>query len=151
VLPGRAIERDPRGPYAAVAEAFGRGLAGAPWLRDPSLVPLRPTLAHVVPEWSADARGAATVVAVAEAVLRLLEVGSRHERLMLAVEDMHWADPETLAMLAYLVDNTDIHRASCLLTSRSEPVGDALGTIRRLADTPCGIGARPAPPRSGGR
>jgi len=134
VLAGRAVERDPRGPYAAIAEAVGRGLAGAPWLNDRSLVPLRSTLAQIVPEFSADARGRPPVAAVAEALLRLLKLTAQQQASILVVEDLHWADPESLATLAHLVDNIAAHHVSCLLTCRSYPVGDALRLVRRLAD-----------------
>jgi predicted ATPase len=105
VLAGRAVEGDPRGPYAAIAEAVGRGLAGAPWLNERSLVPLRSTLAQIVPEFSADARGRPPVATVAEALLRLLKLTAQQQASILVVEDLQWADPESLATLAHLVDN----------------------------------------------
>jgi predicted ATPase len=40
-----------------------------------------------------------------QAVLRLLRVLSPDRGCLLVLEDLHWADRETLALLEYLADN----------------------------------------------
>ena len=39
---------------------------------------------------------------------------------MLVLEDLHWADQETLALLEYLADNLAAERVLCLATLREE-------------------------------
>lgn len=50
----------------------------------------------------------------------------------MVLEDLHWADPDTLAVVEYLGDNLAAQRVLCLATSRSEPPSAALEMIRRL-------------------
>ncbi|MHC1562129.1 AAA family ATPase [Actinomycetospora sp. C-140] len=64
--------------------------------------------------------------AVAEAMLRLL--GER----VLVLEDLHWSDPDTLAVAEYLADNVAATRCLLLLTARDES-GPALEAFDRLA------------------
>ena len=49
---------------------------------------------------------AAPIVAFAEAVLRVLTVIGGADGCLLVLEDLHDADPESLAVLEYLLDNT---------------------------------------------
>jgi DNA-binding CsgD family transcriptional regulator/tetratricopeptide (TPR) repeat protein len=64
-----------------------------------------PSLARVVPEWGdGDADGSALVLG--EAVLRLLPSwAASGATTLLVIEDLQWADPESLAVLEYVVDN----------------------------------------------
>ena len=73
-------------------------------------------------------------LAVAEALLRFLAVAARDGGAVVVLEDLHWAERETLTVARYLLDNADDHGALCLLSLRPEP-GEALTTVRRLADT----------------
>jgi DNA-binding CsgD family transcriptional regulator/tetratricopeptide (TPR) repeat protein len=59
------------------------------------------------------------VVVVAEAVLRLLRVLATNGALVV-LEDLHWADLETLAVVEYLTDNLGSEPVVCLGTARSE-------------------------------
>ena len=64
-----------------------------------------PALARVVPEWGEAAADASPLV-LGEAVLRLLSSwATPGAPALLTVEDLHWADPESLAVVEYLVDN----------------------------------------------
>ena len=56
-----------------------------------------------------------------EAVLRLLRWLARPGGLMVVLEDLHWADPDTLAVLEYLGDNLGALPVLVLATSRDEP------------------------------
>ena len=51
-----------------------------------------------------DARAHVSPVIIGEAVLRLLSQADRSGGL-LVLEDLHFADPETLAIVEYLADN----------------------------------------------
>ncbi|MDN5933083.1 MAG: DUF2791 family P-loop domain-containing protein, partial [Pseudonocardia sp.] len=132
VLHGRVLEKPagvPAGPFAeAVAGVLRAGLPA-----DPALGPVRALLGRVAGEGGAtDADGLSNPVAVAEAVLRLLQVCTRDGGAMLLIENLHWADPETVVALDYLVMNAADHGAGCLVALR--PQGDPYRVARRWAD-----------------
>ncbi len=85
-------------------------------------------------EGRADGTGAGGAGAVirGEAVLRLLGWLARPGGLVVVLEDLHWADPDTLAVLEYLGDNLGGLPVLVLATSRDEPATEALGLARRL-------------------
>lgn len=133
VLSGRAVEGTALTPYRPLAEALSSGFREEGTPRDPAVTALLPTLAHLVPHWSDRAAPHTSVVAIAEALLRLVEVTARDRGVLLAIEDLHWADQDTIGVLEYFVDNTAAHQALSLLTLRPDPSG-ALRTVRALAD-----------------
>ena len=59
-----------------------------------------------------------SLVFLGEAVLRLLRVLSPDAGCLLVLEDLHWADGETLALLEYLADNLSAERVLCVGTLR---------------------------------
>ena len=64
-----------------------------------------PALARVVPEWG-DAAADPSALVLGEAVVRLLSSWtSAGTTTLLVIEDLHWADPESLAVLEYVADN----------------------------------------------
>ena len=64
-----------------------------------------PALARVVPEWG-DAAADPSALVLGEAVVRLLSSWTAADTTtLLVLEDLHWADPESLAVLEYVVDN----------------------------------------------
>ena len=70
-----------------------------------TLEPFVPALARVVPEWGAAADDPSPLV-LGEAVLRLLSSwATPTATTLLVIEDLHWADPESLEVLEYVVDN----------------------------------------------
>ena len=91
-------------------------------LDDPSVTPYRPALSAVLPDVLpvADARSdpaGPSPLVLAEGLLRLLEtVGPG---VAVVVEDLHWADSDTLAAVEYLIDHAV--RASLLLVTTVRP------------------------------
>jgi DNA-binding CsgD family transcriptional regulator len=71
------------------------------------LAPFVPALATLVPEWApAAATAEPNPVVVAEGILRfLVSLVHGNASPLLLVEDAHWADRETVAVLDYLADN----------------------------------------------
>jgi DNA-binding CsgD family transcriptional regulator/tetratricopeptide (TPR) repeat protein len=134
VLSGRAVEGGPAEPFRPLAEAIASGFRAKGPPEDPSLLPFRGTLAHLIPSWARAPAPLASVVALGEAVLHLLAIVAKDAGALLVIEDLHWADDDLLAVLEYLVDNAAAHGASCLLTLRPEPEGSAQRLVRRLAD-----------------
>jgi DNA-binding CsgD family transcriptional regulator len=134
VLAGRAVEAGPPEPYRALIEALASGfrVTGPP--EEPSLLPHRGTLAHLVPTWARSPVPTPPVLALAEAVLRLLAVTARDGGALLVLEDLHWADDDLLALVEYLADNAEAHGACCVVTCCPGPEPAAMATARRLAD-----------------
>jgi DNA-binding CsgD family transcriptional regulator len=108
LLRGRGSPTGAVSPLRPLIEALASRFRVHGPLSDPELEPYRPTLARLVPEWRPQGGAAAypgTLVELAEALLRLLAVLGRGTGCMLVLEDLHDADPETLTVLDYLVDN----------------------------------------------
>jgi DNA-binding CsgD family transcriptional regulator/tetratricopeptide (TPR) repeat protein len=119
-LRGRAIQTATPAPYRPLAEALSSAVrAGiAPDLTE--VRPFRAILGRLVPEWRRDDHGPLdeSQVAVAEAVLRLLRATAGESGVVLVLEDLHWADPETVTAVEYLADNLGSERVLCVVTVR---------------------------------
>ena len=103
VLRGRAIESG--GAYRPLVDAFAR--ASAPFAEEADLARVRPTLARVLPGWITDdgvlAPMADPAAVLAEALILLLEAMAA-DGAVLILDDLHWADDETVSVLTYLAD-----------------------------------------------
>jgi DNA-binding CsgD family transcriptional regulator len=134
VLTGRAVAGGVPTPFRPFAEALaGAGRAGR--LPDSGeLDPFRPALGRLVPEWRRlrPPAGDEPLVFLGEAVLRLLRVLSPGSGCLLILEDLHWADRETLALLEYLADNCATEKVLCAGTLRDEEATEAAGLARAL-------------------
>ncbi|SNY60186.1 BTAD domain-containing putative transcriptional regulator [Paractinoplanes atraurantiacus] len=128
VLRGRSAA--PRMQFRALTEALLSVLRRTGLPDDPALLPYRPALARLLPEWRADGAGEAgdSLVVLAEAVLRLAVSLSRPRGCVLILEDLHDADPETLAVVDYLVDNAAREPVLVVGTARGDP-GPALSMV----------------------
>jgi DNA-binding CsgD family transcriptional regulator len=132
VLWGRAVASGNAVPYRPLAEAIHSALRGGGPLDAPELRPFLPALSRLVPEWEMDeAHTEDSVVTRGEAVLRLLRVLGDNRGCLLVLEDLHWADADTLAVVEYLADNLGSEPAALVLTLRPEH-GDALGLAHAL-------------------
>ena len=138
VLAGRAVAGGSPTPFRPFAEALtSAGRAG----RLPSseeLGPFRPVLGRLIPQWRPPqpVPGEESPVFLGEAVLRLLRALAPQAGCVLVLEDLHWADQETLALLEYLADNLAAERAVCLATLREagyEQGGEAAALASALA------------------
>jgi DNA-binding CsgD family transcriptional regulator len=123
VLGGRAAESAVPVPYRPVTEAL-MGAARTGIVPDaPGIADYRAALGTLVPEWGRPGDGDAEVspVIFGEALLRMLALPGGPGGL-LTLEDLHWADPETLAIVEYLADNVATAHVLCLVTLRdTEP------------------------------
>ena len=134
VIAGRAVPAGQGTPYRPLTEALLQALRGSPPADDAELRPWWPALSAIVPGLGAppgepSARGDA---ALGEAVLRLLRWLSRSAGLVIVLEDLHWADPDSLTVVEYLADNLAGQPVLCLASSRDEPPTAALDLARRL-------------------
>ncbi|MEO6881927.1 MAG: AAA family ATPase [Mycobacteriaceae bacterium] len=135
VLRGRAVATGVPAAFRPLAEALCAavrtvGLPGAA-----ELVPFRALLGRLVPEWACAERGDpdSSIVPLAEAVLRFLRVVAGSRGALLVLEDLHWADPGTLAVVEYLADNLTAERVLCVFTVRDDEDSDGWVLTRRLA------------------
>jgi len=120
-------------PYRPVTEAL-LGAARRGVVPDITAIShYRAALGALVPEWSSPGCDAhASPVVVAEALLRLLtQAGTRGGLLVL--EDLHWTDAETLAVVEYLADNLADSRVLCIFTLRDGAPSAALDLLRVLS------------------
>ena len=117
---GRAV---PSGEaYRPLAEALSAALRGRPLPRENGLRPYLPALSALLPdagiEGRSDPRGG---VILGEAILRLVTALASPRGAMLVLEDLHWADPDTLDVLSYLADAASTSPVVLVATARDEP------------------------------
>lgn len=105
VLSGRAVPSGTPTPLRPLGEAL---LA---WLRrndvpdDRSLAPYLPTMARLAPQLGPTVPDSpSSVMLLGEGLLRLAQAVPEPGAVVV-LEDLHWADPETLAVLEYVADN----------------------------------------------
>jgi DNA-binding CsgD family transcriptional regulator/tetratricopeptide (TPR) repeat protein len=149
VVTGRGVPAAAGGPYRPLAEALLQALRRRPRPDDPGLAPWQPVLAAIVPTLGrqdasredasredADredtGRGEASAAVRGEAVIQLVERLADPGGIVMVLEDLHWADPDTLAVVEYLGDNLADQPVLCVATIRTEPGGEALEVARRL-------------------
>ncbi len=133
VLFGRAVQADVPIPFRPLAEAFLSHFRsqGVPDL--PDLAPYRPALGRLLPEWRNPAEDThEPLVVLAEGVVRLLTAVAGQAGALLVLEDMHWTDPETLAVLEYFADVLRTQPVMCVATVRSDEASPALRLAQGL-------------------
>ncbi|MFG1949593.1 ATP-binding protein [Micromonospora sp. NPDC048830] len=123
VLPGRTGSTGPAVLLRPLTEALAHLFRTETVLEHPSLRPYRSALGGLIPEYSSPgaAPTPASPVLLGEAVLRLLSVTGTHRGCLLALEDLHDTDPETLAVVEYLADNIAGQGTLLLATVRQGP------------------------------
>ena len=140
VLSGRAVLGGARTPFRPIIEGVQS------WTRthgvpdDPTLTPYRSALGWLIPEWIPRGSRPVSPVMIIEAVVRLLRAIAGRNGLVLSLDDLHWADADTLAIVEYLADNLGSESVLCLCALRSDEESPA----SRLAD---GLVARRAASR----
>jgi DNA-binding CsgD family transcriptional regulator len=132
VLRGRGVPSATSSAFRPLTEALLGALRHGPLPDDPTLTPFMPVLGRILPQWRrAGPRPDDSPVVLGEGVLRLL-TALAGRGVLLVVEDLHWADPDTLGVLEYLADNVAAEPVLMLFTARDEP-GPAIELLRRLA------------------
>lgn len=134
VLWGRATPAGSQVAFRPLAEAILSRFREAGPPDAPELEPFRPILARLVPDWRATGgdRVDESIVLLAEAVLRVLRVLGRTHGCLIVLEDLHWADPDTMAIVEYLADNLSSEPVVCVGTLRPEASGPGLATAATL-------------------
>jgi DNA-binding CsgD family transcriptional regulator/tetratricopeptide (TPR) repeat protein len=134
VLRGRAVQAASPVPYRPLAEALCTAVRSGGPPETPELAPFRTALGRLVPEWRDEHLEHAdeSVVVLGEAVLRFLRVTAADRGCLLVLEDLHWADPESLMILEYLADNLAAEPVLCVATLRVEDQTPAFHLARQL-------------------
>jgi DNA-binding CsgD family transcriptional regulator len=133
MLMGRSTESSVPVPFRPIAEAL-MGAARAGVVPDePGIADYREALGTLVPEWSRhdDTDAEVSPVIFGEALVRMLSLPAWPGGL-LVLEDLHWADPETVAIVEYLTDNIGSARVACLVTIRDTEPSPGLDLFRAL-------------------
>ncbi len=134
VLQGRAVESGGTTPYRPLAEALLSGLRTTGLPDSDTLEPFRPALGRLIPQWRSVTEPGLDEppYMVGEAIIRLLRtVGSLG--CLLVLEDLHWADPETLGVVEYLADNLAAEPVTCIATTRTDHSAPAMAFARSAA------------------
>jgi DNA-binding CsgD family transcriptional regulator/tetratricopeptide (TPR) repeat protein len=134
VLAGRCSPTAGDVPFRPLREAL---LAAAREGLAPSsrLAAFRPALGSLVPEWSAEHAGNIDggLMVLAEGVLRLMaEWSSPDAPALLVIEDLQWADRETLEVLEYLADHVSGSAALIVATCRDDERGPGTELVSML-------------------
>jgi hypothetical protein len=135
VLAGRAVPAGASIPYRPVTEALLQALRERVFPDDPGLTPWLPALRAVVPTIGGpegDGRGDHAAPVRGEAVLQLLRRFAGSAGLLLVLEDLHWADPDTLAVVEYLSDNLSAEAVLCVATCRGETPSAGAELVARV-------------------
>jgi predicted ATPase len=136
VLRGHAVPG--AGPFRPLAQALAG--AAAPALADePRLAPFRAVLARILPAWAATTADPGPgpspvdpVVVLGEALAELLGIVAGEERAVALLDDLHWADRDTLAVLEYLAGRLVGTGTRVLASLRSdEAPPEGLAPLRR--------------------
>ncbi len=118
--------RTPFGPITGILRSIVATL-GADRVRDQLGVGVT-ALGMLMPELSPTAREQTSPDRLRDAIAALIEAAAERAPQVLIVEDLHWADDSTLALLSFLLRTLDSGRILLLLTCRTDDVrrGDAV-------------------------
>ena len=127
VLVGRAVNTGTPVPFRPLFEALSGHVrrVGADGARAVD----RRALAQIVPEWRTPGAETypASAMEIGEGLLRFLAAVADGACVLL-LEDLHWSDPDTVAVVEYLADNVGTVPVLCLVTTRLEAT-DHVGRV----------------------
>jgi len=133
VLRGRGLPGSLPAPYGPWAEALIPALRLPAVETDEGIAEVRPVLQRVLAERVPTRAAEPSAPVVRDAVVRTL---GRFARLLggvvLVIEDLHWADAETLSVLEHVADRIGGESVLCVVTLRDD-AGPALDLVETLA------------------
>ena len=134
VLRGRAVAAPTPVAYRPLGEALCSAVRTGDAPSPEELPAFRAPLSRLIPEWRFDDAPHVddSVVAIAEAVVRFLRALAGDRGCLVVLEDLHWADPETLTIVEYLADNLTSERVLCIATVRNDDRSPALDLAHTL-------------------
>ncbi|MBO2453815.1 AAA family ATPase [Actinomadura barringtoniae] len=134
VLTGRSVEGG--GAYRPLAEALMGHLRQEGVGGGAELGPYRAALGRLLPEWAGEASATSVdpVLVLGEGLVRLLWALNGRRGCVVVLEDVHWADPDTLAVLEYLAGA--VHACPVLIAVSAREEESPPQLIDRLAARP---------------
>jgi DNA-binding CsgD family transcriptional regulator len=129
VLRGRAVPGSAGAAFRPLTEALAPLAVEVE--ADADLAPWLPALSAILPTTPASAALELTTPLRGEAVIRLLQW--RAAPGLLVLEDLHWADPETVGVVEHLSDHLGRVGVLCVVTVRSDEPSAARDMARRVA------------------
>lgn len=136
VLHGRAVDSPAPAPYRPLSEAFLSHLRGADPPPPEAFSGLWAAVRLLVPSWDRDGPSELaepSTVVVGEAILALLGHITTARGVLVVLEDLHWADPDTLAVVEYVVDKLTTFPVALVLTARTGDSATVEAIVDRLA------------------
>lgn len=131
---GRAVNTESASPFRPLSEALCSLVRRVGLPPTAELAPFRPLLGRFIPEWASAVEPIEiSTVALGEAVLRFARAVAPERGCALVLEDLHWADPDTMAVVEYLADNVNAIPVMCIITTRDDEASLGLDVLRRLA------------------
>ena len=125
-------------PYAPLALALRQALADVPF--DPASMP---ALSQILPELGLNNAGPAfPQIAALESLVRILE---EHAPILFLLDDLHWADQQTMDAIGYLQRRCDRLPVAVVATYRAEEVPPGHG-VRQLARNAAALALEPLSP-----
>jgi DNA-binding CsgD family transcriptional regulator len=137
LLRGRGSAIGPMVPYRSLTEALLSLLRAGDPIDVAALGPYRPVLARLIPDWG-EVQDGGSLVILAEAVLRLTSLAGQGRGCLMTLDDMQDADPETLAVVEYMIDNMDRQPVLLVGMIRDEPC-PALDLAHSVAQRGTGV------------
>ncbi|MDT3443899.1 AAA family ATPase [Pseudofrankia sp. BMG5.37] len=140
VFTGRAVPGG--GTYRAIAEALVGGLRDDRYPAADELRPYRAALGRVLPGWAPVESGDRPDLTVdptlllGEGVLRLLRQLGGDRGCLLVLEDLHWADADTWAVVEYLAGTLAGWPLLVAVSARDDEDEAVPGLVRRLGRQP---------------
>ncbi len=137
VVAGRAVPQSATAAYRPWSDALMQLLRDRPLPADVAMEPWRPALDALLPSMAGPAPAGAEVSpgVRGEALIQLLR-RIAPQGLVIVLEDLHWADPDTVALMEYLGEHLDGEPLLCVLTLRANRPSAALNAARRLRGRP---------------
>lgn len=131
-LVGRSLQHG-QAPYRPLTEALFTAARAGPMPDVAELRPFRHALGTIVPDWREDGGGGEeSSVVLGEGVLRLARALAGLVGTVLVVEDLHWADADTMAVVEYLADNIAAQPVLLVVTLRPQDGPEASDLVARL-------------------
>src|SRR3990170_3478019 len=133
VVRGRAVQAQTPVAYRPLTEALCSAVRAHGTPDAPELAPFRTVLGRLIPDWrGTEPEVEDSVVTLSEGVLRFLRVLAADRGCVVILEDLHWADPESLSVVEYLADNLAHERVLCLAVARAEERTAAVDLARAM-------------------
>ena len=138
VLSGRAVEGG--GTFRPIADALIAHLRDREVTESAALRPYRWALQRIVPGWAGaggerpPAPTVDPVLVLGEGVVRLLRVIAGGQGCLVRLEDLHWADADSVALLTYVAAALGACSVAVVASARDEPAHPAAQPLAASPD-----------------